>query len=501
MKSLAPWNPAKSTCGQQTLCPTLTTVSGIATAFLGSYTHTLPYHHTFHLRRGTEAQPGLASSEHGQYRGFSRKGSNGSGKRGRYVAFSFDSNPIPSATNKCAVYQHVRRRMRNLKDVWKLLKEQGNQASLLAITVSELRELGAQYLLNPKSPSRLETKSHIELADEVNKAGLWLLTTLAHQEKQLDREHQIWMFRRAVEKELGGAMAEWSDIEKLYMALTNLDIPDPTLRLKHAFIVALHFNFAEHLQDVSQFASQRGDAIERTATLHAEIAETREQIVERSQHIRVDHFACAIPLSALQPRPDVFDENEGCCPICQNSYTDTSTNPLQDLLSDFPVRIKYCGHIIGKGCLERWMATPKMNELKHPHRLCPVCRTQIEGVPSPKAPDELRKHLKTNRRAMETLQELVYGYDMEVDECLEAILAHMSEEIAVEQITGIMANEKTKTGRMFSEEESVLKQKAEDLRKEKSVWGFRGEGVWNALRDEWMHAVGTTQNRSRRWDV
>jgi hypothetical protein len=375
--------------------------------------------------------------------------------------------------------------------VQKLLKEQGNRSTLLAITPLELRELGAQYFLNPTLPSRLETKSDLELGDEVDRARLWLLTTLAHHENLLNREYQMRIFRRAVEKELGGAMAEWSDMEKLYMALTSLDIPEPTLRLKQAFIVVVHLNFAEHLQDVSKLAAQHDKAVERTANLDSEIAETREQIIERAQRIKVDQFACAIPLSALQPCPDVSDDNEGCCPICHNSYTDLSTNAVKELLSDFPVRIKYCGHIVGKGCLERWMATPKINELKYPHRTCPMCRVQIEGVPSPKAPDGLRKHLKTDRRAMETLRELVYGYDMEVDECLEVILAHMSEEIAVEQLMGIVAGENIKREKMLAEEEMALKQKMEELRKEKWVWGFRGDSVWKALRDEWMHTNDT----------
>jgi hypothetical protein len=385
--------------------------------------------------------------------------------------------------------------------VRRLLNEQGNRPTLLAVTVPELRELGARYFLNLTLPSRLETKSDIELGNEVDKARIWLLTTLAHQEKLLNREHQMRMFRRAVEKELGGAIAEWSDMEKLYMALTNLDIPDPALRLKQALIVVLHLNFAEHLREVSKLAAERGKAVERTANLDAEIAEMHELIIERSQHVKVDQFACAIPLSALQPRPDVFDDNEGCCPICHNSFTDLSTNAVQELLSDFPVRTKYCGHIVGKGCLERWMSTPKINELKYPHRTCPMCRVQIEGVPSPKAPDGLRKHLKTDRRAMETLRELVYGYDMEVDECLEVILAYMSEEIAVEQLMGIVASEKIETGKMLAEEEMVLKQKMVELRKEKWAWGFRGDGVWKALRDEWMHNVGTERDRKRQWDI
>jgi hypothetical protein len=56
---------------------------------------------------------------------------------------------------------------------------------------------------------------------------------------------------------------------------------------------------------------------------------------------------------------------EGGFPICQYSYTVLSTtNTVADLLSDFPVRINYCGHVVGRACLGKWMATPPLHEIK-----------------------------------------------------------------------------------------------------------------------------------------
>jgi hypothetical protein len=172
--------------------------------------------------------------------------------------------------------------------------------------------------------------------------------------------------------------------------------------------------------------------------------------------------------------------------VCQKSYSDLAANTAQDLLSDFPVRIKHCGHIIGKACLERWMVTPKIDAAKYPHRTCPLCRVKIEGVPAPPVPTGLRDHMNMNRRANETLRELFYGWDMEVEECLDTIVACMSVEIACEEVLAIIKRQKGKTRWGYEADENMLKDKMEQVNRQKWVWGFRGERVWRQLRNEWM---------------
>jgi len=360
--------------------------------------------------------------------------------------------------------------------------------SLLAMSIPEIRRLCYHNIFGPPSYSRLNRMSDPEVEHEAKQARDWLVDVLASHVKLLGREQGVRLFRSAVEKELTGAQNQWTDMEKLYMALTSFDTPQPEARLRTAFLMVLQLNFPERLADVRKLATERCEAIQRVANVDAEINTVRASIVERMQSIKVDHFACAIPLATLKLRPDIVDDNEGCCPVCQNSYTDLSTNTPQELFADFPIRIKHCGHIIGKGCLERWMSTPKIEEAKYPHRTCPMCRVKIEGVPAPTTPQSLRKHVKSDRRAMETLRELLYGWDIELDEALDAVVACMSEEICCEELLAVLKNAKGTTRWGYESDEKKLEERMAILNKEKRAWGFRGNGVWRPLRDEWMNS-------------
>lgn len=216
-----------------------------------------------------------------------------------------------------------------------------------------------------------------------------------------------------------------------------------------------------------------------------------ERIYDRANLSRVDQFTCAVSLSqASCTSPSIVDDNAGCCPVCHCSYTDLCTFPTRELLSDFPVRIKYCGHIVGKACLEQWMATPKIDEAKYPYRTCPLCRVKIEGVSEPRFPNGLLHHLKSSRRGHETVREFVYGWDLELADCMVAVVGCMSDEIATEALLEEIAKKRTESGNheSYEEGEQILKERMEELSKEKWVWGFRGNRVWSKLRDEWMNS-------------
>jgi hypothetical protein len=359
----------------------------------------------------------------------------------------------------------------------------GNSWPDLLLTLpSEVRQLCMQRSL------RVPFSSDVEFERATTRAKNWLVDVLPSHLKLLNPTDGIRMLRSAVEKELRGAKSQLTDVERLYMALARPDIPDPGSRLTEAFLLVLQLNFAERLVDVKEMVSRRRDTMKRTASLDAEVDTNRNRIAERIQDLDVDNFACAIPLTSLKLRPDVIDDNEGCCPVCQNSYTDLSTNTPQDLLADYPIRIKYCGHVIGKSCLERWMSTPKIDAAKYPHRTCPLCRVKIEGVPGPGFPPDLRTHVKTNRRALETLRELADGWDMDLDDCLDAIAACMSEEIACEEMLVVIDKAKGQTRWGYEDDEKKLRDKLEEIKKEKRAFGFRGDGVWRPLRDEWMNS-------------
>jgi hypothetical protein len=381
------------------------------------------------------------------------------------------------------VNRDIRKRLRRLVEID---IPPDTSRKLEGVTAQSLRKLDRQHLPPSASPSRLESRPDEQIQEEFERAQRWLAEMLTLHVKILNREHYIRTLRSAIEKELAGAKEKWSDVERLYMALTDANVPDPKQRLGTAVLLVLELNLAERLAEVSKLATQRYEAAQRTASLGKKANDIRSQIVERTREIKIDHFACAIPLATLKQQPDIVDENQGCCPVCQNSYTDLSTNTLPDLLADFPVRIKYCRHVIGKACLEQWMGTPKIDEAKYPHRTCPLCRVKIEGVRSPKYPESLKTHLKTDRRAKETLKEMVYGWDMEMDECLDTIAMCMSEEIACEELLEVVKDRAGKTRWSCEDDKKMLEEKVKKLKEERWVWGFRGDRGWRQMRDEWM---------------
>ncbi|KAH7079614.1 phosphatase 2C-like domain-containing protein [Paraphoma chrysanthemicola] len=384
--------------------------------------------------------------------------------------FVSDRNTPASAE----VYQHVRRRRRNLGEVRKiknplLVLQDMSQPEMYS--VAELRGL-------PQLSERLLGGPDHDAKPKVLRAQKWIISILTGHATLLRKEDEIRMFRSAVEKELASASDGWTEMERVYMILTNFD-SDATQGLKAAFIDVLHLNVADRLDGVGKLVAQRHEAVQHTLKRTGEAEATRVKIIERMRDIKVDHFACAIPLSSLKSHPDVVDDNQGCCPVCQNSYTDLSANTTQDLLADFPVRIKHCGHTIGKACLEQWMITPKIAAAKYPHRTCPMCRVKIEGVRSPPPPPALRRHIQMNRRGNETLREMLYNWDMEVEDCLETIVACMSVEIACEEVLALIEELKGKSTSTHEKDEKILRDKMEEINKEK--W-FSASSSWRSDR-------------------
>ncbi|KAH7071385.1 phosphatase 2C-like domain-containing protein [Paraphoma chrysanthemicola] len=379
------------------------------------------------------------------------------------------------------VYKHVRRRRRNLGEVRKIenhLLVLQDMSRTDMYSVAELRGL-------PRLPERLLSGPDHDAKPKVLRAQEWTISILTGHATLLKKEHEIRMFRSAVEKELASATDNWTEMERVYMVLTDFD-SDATQGLKAAFVEVLYLNLADSLDGVGKLIAQHHEAVQHTLKRTGEAEATRVRIIERMRDIKVDHFACAIPLGSLQSQPDVVDDNQGCCPVCQNSYTDLSANTAQDLLADFPVRIKHCGHTIGKACLEQWMITPKIAAAKYPHRTCPMCRVKIEGVRSPRPPPALRRHIQMDRRGNETLRDMLYNWDMEVEECLETIVACMSVEIACEEVLATIEELRGKSVSAHEKDDKILKDKMEEINKEKWVWGFRGDRIWRQLRDEWM---------------
>jgi hypothetical protein len=384
-------------------------------------------------------------------------------------------------TNLHSVYRQIRQRFRKLSEI----PNSPDKSDILTnMTIEELRSLATL----PASRASLENKSDEDVLKEFRRAQLWLGDVLAGHVKLLKREHYMRMFRWAIEKELTGTKEQWTQMEKIYMTLTEPAVPDHVQRLRSTVVLILELDVAEQLAHVSKLAKERLEGIKHAMTLNQDASDIRSSMVDRRREIRIDHFACAAPLASLQLHTDVVDDNQGCCPICQNSYTDLCTNTVPDLLADYPVRIKYCGHVIGKACLEQWMSTPKIDEAKYPHRTCPLCRVKIEGVRGPPYPQSLKAHMKSDRIATETLREFAYGWDMEMNECMDTIAACMSEEIACEELLAVMKERTGKTRLGYEKDEKMLKDRMETLKEERWVWGFRGDRIWRQIRDEWMES-------------
>ncbi|CAA9962844.1 zf-RING-2 multi-domain protein [Pyrenophora teres f. maculata] len=397
------------------------------------------------------------------------------------------SQPAPATAQ---VYEMVRLRLRNLRGLRKFEKEADRSRQALSMTPGELRKPEQQHFPfdTSKHPLRLADMSDEQVRQAAEAAQAWLFTMLDYHGRTMNRDQEMRLFRLAVEKE--GRRDVLTDQEQLYMALSDPGLTSPEDRLKAGFMIVLHGNLAEKLQDVSEVASRRIQCLIHESYMDAGMMDAFDHIADRMEFIKVDHFACAIPLSLLTTiagNTSVIDDNAGCCPICQNSYTDLSEFTVEELLADYPVRIKYCGHVVGKACLEQWMMTPKIDEAKYPHRTCPLCRVKIEGVetPAPPALLSLRNHLLADGRALKSLRKLMYEFGVHVEESIEAISACMSEEIACLELLA----EVERRGGDDKEQKMVLKGRLDQLNQEKWVWGFKGDGVWKQLRDGWMNST------------
>lgn len=293
--------------------------------------------------------------------------------------------------------------------------------------------------------------------------------------------------KSAIEKEMQGRTHDWSDIERFFMAVTDPSLTSYGERLAAASDVALQRDFVNRLAAVKDKSHEHLERDRRAKTANGKAEDIRTSIINRIKTERIDHFACAVPLSTVQTMRETGDQ-EVSCPICHNSFTDAQTFSIEELLADYPVRIKYCGHIVGKACLEQWMDTPKIDEAKYPYRSCPLCRIKIEGVPVPAVPATVRNHINTDMKASANRRKLEEMSDCEVEleECLDAISACMSEEIASEELLAELTRRVSGSDAKLYAQRGFLREKLERLVMERWTWGFRGNTVWKKTRDEWM---------------
>lgn len=373
------------------------------------------------------------------------------------------------------MYKQIRQRLTRLTEIRHLIRMDGENPKLLVYAIENLEELCQTWthlasLANIEF--RLKDMAAAQLDEETRKAREWVLGVITLQEQLCERSHFVRLLRSALEKDPG----ERTDLESLYMTLTEEDPDDPTERLDIAYTLVLHFNYAETYKSILEKAQQLSARKSKASEAHAK--KVRKRIVEKAQSIKVDMFACAVPLSTIRSAQN----EERDCPVCRNAYLDFATFSAGDLLADYAVRIKYCGHVVGKHCLETWMDTPLIDAARYPDRTCPLCRTEIEGRETPDLPRGLREHIVHSRQAGELMQKT----DLETDECLDVLLRLMSEEVAVGALLEEAGEEEH--GQVDVEmAREFLKERAEELREEKKMLGFaRSEGLWRGMRAEWV---------------
>ena len=402
---------------------------------------------------------------------------------------------------KFAVYREVRRRLKRLNTIRKVVRKPRDLYEYSCGLMDGLMyrwtiEYGdAEFRVGVEKPQAV-------VQEEFKKARTWLLGVIRMQEKVYSRSHMVRLLREGVESEARRGLGDdpgkveagagsSRDLQMLYMTLTQPDEDDPEDvnewdyedHLDVAFLIAMHCDYARKYADVLEklyesTGRRRSKSLSPTQSI-------MRRIIQKTQSAKVDGFACAIPLAAIKLMP-LTDQ---ACGICQNGYLDVQSFSTEDLIADYPVRIKYCGHVFGKKCLETWMETPLMDAAKYPHHTCPVCRVKIEGRQVPRAPRELIKHYR-EEDAIETVMREADN-ELEEEDCRDGILRCISEEVALVELSKEVEGPRI-AGKLRSEKlrqcSEVLGKGLEEIKEERRMWGFVGEKketMWRKIGEEW----------------
>lgn len=307
------------------------------------------------------------------------------------------------------------------------------------------------------------------------------------QAHHLTKERMTRLLRSAIEK----AEDDWTDMERLYMALTDEEQGSAEERLDYAFALAVHHRWAiSHARTLQRLHGHDRQKSWFTHKINPETTRDElrlcKRIFNKIQAGKLDHFACAIPAATIN---NFSSDADRACPICRNEFLDLADPNIDDLISDYPVKIKYCGHIVGKSCLELWMNAPLANAAVHPHRTCPLCRQQIEFHEGRRyVPEFVQDHVDTSIDAIYLAGKL----ELDEEDSWDAILRLMSEEIVAEELLGEVERKiENASGEdeRLSEANTVLEKTLKELEEERLMWGFDDPAEWAIGRKEWMDAT------------
>lgn len=391
------------------------------------------------------------------------------------------------------VYAEIQERLKNLLQIRRLMSKQHDRHTV------QLFPLDVEYLterfedLYPELLFRLQTLSVDEFQGEMQLARTWLSRILLLQARHFPKENLIRILRFGIEKD----SSKWTDMERLYMMLTNGDEDEAEYRLDDAFATVIHFQYASRHETVLIKLKELDEHNKRSLSKRQMVAIDEDldivvaRIGRKAKEANVAHFTCAVPVDATVSASS--SENPLECPICRNDALDLDSFPVDEIINDYPVKIKHCGHIIGKECLEQWMRTPLINEAINPYHTCPACRVRLEFGDDEEDPVDVPEWIQEHTYYHRNPHHLQHKLRLDEEECHKAILDLLSDEIATEEMLGEI-NRRVQAGigdkSRLTKAKVSMERRMAMLQIEKKIWGFEREPeMWKKTRAEWMNTM------------
>ncbi|CAI6305498.1 unnamed protein product [Periconia digitata] len=402
---------------------------------------------------------------------------------------------VQDAPASSEVYRQVKRRRSRLDELRELIRYE--EASLMPIYDDYMANIRYRWAAeNPSTPFRISASpaGRAILQAECIKARTWLLDLIKLHQK-IDRSHTLRILRSMVEKQAGIDSRPMTELEQFYMKLTDPDEDghdtewDFEDHLDATLTLTIHNNWAETHKDTLERLRQVASRAPFRSLSPSQLI-THRMVQKMRRTNKIDAFACAIPLSTIKQH----SKEEQLCPICQNEYLDLHKFSIKDLIADYPVRMKYCGHIIGKSCLETWMATPLVDPARYPYRTCPICRVPIGKRCASDVPEAIHNHACHNAYAKKIRQER----DLAINDISDGILGCISEELVVQQLM-VEVRQQQLDGNLDKLKEreckEVLERSLKALEEEKRMWGFEEKDMskmWEKVSSEWIESGAHT---------
>lgn len=358
---------------------------------------------------------------------------------------------------------------------------------IASISPDDVRALVVRHFSHWTARAFLESYFTHVLTEAYREAVDWVLVMLELSEVA-GWERLSNTFKEAVKKSTSTPQGVWDTEQHCMMTFANDDQPDVGLRFHAGIAWAMEHLFRERqILDQAVIAAEAEARELRAKERDREAHETRRLMVRDLRESLVDHFACSVPLSQVRS-PGSQSPLTDCCAICQESYTDFTVRPIATVHADYPVRIKFCGHVFGRSCLEKWLRTKNRNTARFPNQSCPICRTEIEGVRPPPLPESARRHFFTQRRGLEAMKLFTAVHGKRQEDVMTMLLRAFSKDVAAEELIGELQRQRAERGEALASEDEQSFFAGHVIQRDRVQWamGFRGHRDWDRVRDDWV---------------